>query len=483
MADAILDRTEPVASHDSWLMGISMNPRLLIRKAIFVGVLFLFSGTHNVLTILSPGGAPPPDPNSAAAEEAVGESQQDAGAIPGPLKTLIWCAIGGLMAASQIGKVFKLAAEAPALTGLSLLAVASVLWSDNPAESSSHGLSLVLSTFLAYFFVAEYEPPEQMEIVVIIGWIAVIGSTLVALFLPRFGIDQVYNTGEWRGIYAQKNACAAAMLLFLAPVFARKLDLRHLGSALFGLSVLFVLGMTQSRNGWVVAFALIATMIALRWLARFRVEDRRALFLVAACLVAAGAWVMTTASAELLPLLGRDATFTGRKGIWDAAVAAIIDSPVLGYGFHAFWTGPNARSKVMYGVAVVQHAHNGMLELALGLGGLGVALFLWSFFKALRDIGICLRPDRPAYVDWYVATILAVVYFSVAEPFLVLDKSLSWVLYVVSCVGLHRQAEALRRESRRLDEFSDAADNPRDQWHRNEWPPDYVADSGAIGEP
>jgi exopolysaccharide production protein ExoQ len=477
MAELTLNRPLPANADDSWLMSVSMNPRLLIRKAIFVGVLFLFSGTHNVLTILSPGGAPAADPNSAAAEEAVGESQQDAGSIPGPVKAIIWCTIGGLMAASQMGKVLKLAAEVPALTALSVVAVASVLWSDNPAESWSHGVSLVLSTFLAYFFVAEYEPPEQMQIVVIIGWIAVLGSTLVAVFLPRFGIDQVYNTGEWRGIYAQKNACAAAMLLFLGPVFARKLDLRHLGSVVFGLSVLFVLGMTQSRNGWVVAAALIATMIALRWLARFKVEDRRALFLIAGCLALGGAWVMTTASAALLPLLGRDATFTGRSGIWDAAIAGIKDSPVLGYGFHAFWTGPNSRSKVVYGVPVVQHAHNGMLELALGLGGLGVALFLWSFFKALRDIGVCLRPDRPAYVDWYIATILAVVYFSVAEPFLVLDKSLSWVLYVVSCVGLHRMAQ----EFRRGDELSDAEESCSNEQHRKDRPQGFSAEDGAIG--
>jgi len=212
---------------------------------------------------------------------------------------------------------------------------------------------------------------------------------------------------------------------------------------------MFVLAKTQSRNGWIVAVALVFTMIGVRWMAQFRAKDRLALFAMTLWFVGAASLTLGAASATLLPMLGRDATFTGRKGIWDTALAAIAERPLLGYGFRAFWTGPNARSVVMYGVAAIKHAHNGLLELWLGVGLFGVLMFLFSLVVAVRDIATCLRPGRPGYVDWYVGIILAVVYFSVAEPFLVMDKSLSWVLYVVACVGLHRQAELERENKRR----------------------------------
>jgi exopolysaccharide production protein ExoQ len=426
---------------DPWSKVLSFNPRTLGRRLLFVGILFLFSGTHNVLTILSPGGATV-DANASADVTVGGVAESDS--IPGPLKTLVWCVVGGVLAASQTGRVLKLVRQFPLLTGLGLLGLVSSLWSVLPPESFQHGTFLLLSTLLAYFFTVEYGPDDQMQIVIVIGWIAVLASTAVAVFLPQYGVDQVYNLGEWRGIYAQKNACAAAMLLFLAPLFARRSGLPNTSTALYGLSVLFVLVKTQSRNGWVVAVALIASMMLLNWLARFKKKDRIALFTMGAWFVGGCVWTLVVSSGEILSMMGRDPTFTGRTGIWDAAIRAIGDRPVLGYGFRAFWSGPNGASTVLYGVATTKHAHNGLLELALSLGLVGVIIFLASFLMALWDIATCLRPDRPGFVDWYIGTILAVAYFSVAEPFLVLDKSLSWVLYVVACVGLRQQAQRLR---------------------------------------
>ena len=358
-----------------------------------------------------------------------------------------------VLVASQGDKVLALAMKSPILSTIGVLGVSSTLWSAIPSISFRRGTFLLLSTLIAYYFTVEYEPEEQIKILAVVGSIAALGTILVAVFLPQYGVDQIYHQGEWRGFYFQKNICAGAMLLFAAPLFGLKRGSSRILFTIYGLGVLFVLAMTQCRNGWVVAVAVTLLMGVLRLLSRFQAEDRRALFVIGVLFAPVCAWIVWAMSGTLLSMLGRDATFTGRTGIWETAMAGIIARPVLGYGYHAFW-------EALYGEVVSTHAHNGFLQLALDLGLIGVALFLLSLLMAIRDVATCLRSDRPAYVDWYIATILVVVFFSMSEPFLVTDRTLTWVLYVVACVGLRRTAQQIRTKDQALSPPSRAMTVP-----------------------
>ena len=94
-----------------------------------------------------------------------------------------------------------------------------------------------------------------------------------------------------------------------------------------------------------------------------------------------------------LALLGRDATLSGRTGLWDAVLAAISMKPLLGYGYESFWNGLAGPSASVVAAVhwIPPHAHNGFLDLWLDLGALGLLIF---------GIGFVLR-FRTAIVEYW----------------------------------------------------------------------------------
>jgi exopolysaccharide production protein ExoQ len=372
-----------------------------------------------------------------------GAEQGESHVLIGQASNFVWCLIALALISTRLRPITKLAAQSWLLSSLSLLVVLSALWSQSPELSFRRGGFLLLSTLLAYYFVAEYEPEEQVRVLMIVGALAAAASIATSLLLPQYGVDHMVHAGDWQGIFTQKNVCASAMLLFLVPLFSSMRATRRAFAIPYALMLLLVLGMTQSRSGWLVGVGVVALMLGVQQVAHFRSKDRSFLWGIVLSLLAATAWLLASFSTSLLTMLGRDTTLSGRTQIWEAVLHAIADHPILGYGYAAFWNGLEGASAniiLLLGWAV-PHAHNGLLDVCLQIGLLGAVLFLLSLILAVRDMFLCLRPGHPAYVDWYIATIATVVFFSVSEPFLLQDRSLSWVLYIAACIGLRRAAQ------------------------------------------
>jgi hypothetical protein len=101
--------------------------------------------------------------------------------------------------------------------------------------------------------------------------------------------------------------------------------------------------------------------------------------------------VLGTVSEELLSVKeavleasGRDATFTGRTGLWETLLKEPIN-PLVGVGYASFWLGERlARFWEMYPTSPPIEAHNGYLEVYLNLGLIGLTLIVAVLLKALR---------------------------------------------------------------------------------------------------
>jgi O-antigen ligase len=237
-----------------------------------------------------------------------------------------------------------------------------------------------------------------------------------------------------------------AMLLFLATQFGHRKKAITLVRTGYICLLAATLYLTQSRSGWVVAIGLWAIMELLRKIARFKLRDRTIGYAIAACLIATSAAVLLTNAGSLLQALGRDATLSGRTDIWNAVWNSIMQRPLLGYGYAAFWRGlQGASADIILELGwAVPHAHSGILDLWLQLGLVGVIIFAASLVLAVKDMATCLRADRPGCVDWYVATVALVIMFSMTESLLLSDQSLSWLLYVLACLGLQKTAKQMR---------------------------------------
>jgi exopolysaccharide production protein ExoQ len=89
----------------------------------------------------------------------------------------------------------------------------------------------------------------------------------------------------------------------------------------------------------------------------------------------------------VLEAFGRDATLTGRTGLWETLLREPID-PLIGVGYASFWLGERlTRFWAMYPTSPPIEAHNGYLEVYLNLGLIGVCLVggvLWSGLRTMR---------------------------------------------------------------------------------------------------
>jgi exopolysaccharide production protein ExoQ len=205
--------------------------------------------------------------------------------------------------------------------------------------------------------------------------VAVISLLLWVVGDPR-AIDPVHDS--LRGIVATKNTLgrvmglgllAAAMSAFIDPARRRR---ALLAAVPMGLA----LGLTGSAGGALIAVLVLGSMAAaLLW----SVHAGRIL-LAGAAVLALGVvtFVAPSTSAEdVVALVGRDLTLTGRTEIWGLSLDAVMQRPLLGYGYGAFWheQGPIESARIaalLYWP--VPNAHNGVLDVALELGAVGAVL-------------------------------------------------------------------------------------------------------------
>jgi O-antigen ligase len=106
---------------------------------------------------------------------------------------------------------------------------------------------------------------------------------------------------------------------------------------------------------------------------------------------ALAAILLVTVSNELLPIRsvvaeasGRDATFTGRTGLWETLLQEPIN-PLIGVGYASFWSRERlTRLWAMYPNSPITQAHNGYLEVYLNLGLIGLCLIAGVLWRGLR---------------------------------------------------------------------------------------------------
>ena len=73
--------------------------------------------------------------------------------------------------------------------------------------------------------------------------------------------------------------------------------------------------------------------------------------------------------------------------IWSFVPESIAKRPLLGYGFYAFWLGMKGESaRLIVGTHwIFGYAHNGILEIWLQLGLVGVVVFFITLFQAIEE--------------------------------------------------------------------------------------------------
>jgi O-antigen ligase len=354
--------------------------------------------------------------------------------------------IGGCLILTRWRRVFGAARFVWPLVALTGWAMVSTLWSEVPFVTLRRCVLLAAVVLVGIYLGEKYDTESFACLTA--------GALSVAAVLPLvfFAVASRYvvdpdHPGSWRGLAEQKNAFGMQMalgaLLLLFIRFHRLKPLRYL--LLLMASGEMILSHSMTSVG---AFGLVLLTIPFLFAARLRQRQRILAYIASAFVLAIIAIVFIAFYRQLFELLGRDTTLTGRTQVWSALLTAIAHRPLLGYGFSSFWTGLRGESLDLMIASgwVVPEAHNGYLELVLGLGPLGAILFVISLGYFVRNGLEYFTCHRDAASLWPLAFLSYYLFHNLAESDLMNNGAfLGWTLYVTLSTSLALHHHRLRR--------------------------------------
>ncbi|MEA5595383.1 O-antigen ligase family protein [Rivularia sp. UHCC 0363] len=318
---------------------------------------------------------------------------------------------------------------------LTAIVYSSSIWSVNPEFTEKFMPEVLQMTSFGLYFATRFSLKQQVRLVAWTFGLGAILSMLVVWRLPSAGLHWHDHPGAWKGIYDYKNTFGSLMVLssiafLLLPI--NNLKHRRYKWAGFVISLLFIIFST-SKTSIVVSFVTISIVLFYQ---KFRWKGKVSVFYIDAVLLFAGsiATIVIGLWVEILGLMGKDATLTGRTPMWNVAFTELMREPWFGFGRGAFWA-EKSKYAIEAGYAVSEgfvppHAHNGFIDIMLDVGFVGFFLFLISFgIVYFRSLKLAYGSENLEDM-WPLAYLLFLTLNNMMESYLLRLANVYWVLYI-----------------------------------------------------
>lgn len=307
------------------------------------------------------------------------------------------------------------------------LASLSCFWSQVPS-TSFHALPLLYSMVILGCYIGLYYTPEdQIRIALTVGTILAISSALLAVGMPKYGLDA---DGEWKGVMGTKNQFGHAMLFLFSGILYRNDRRNRVFWTFAGLVGLLCLVMARSAESIMLAVILVAIRVYGPLLRRTpRHQQPFLLFLAASAVL-----VVTIGRVAVLDFFGKDTTLTGRTKEWATIWPFAMSHFWLGYGFRGFWTGTGDSLRVMQLVGGSMYgADSGYMDLLLQFGIVGtmiaIAIMLLAIYQFWR---LYLAGRAPVVAYWYFSLVLISLIGNYADAYFPLTGGSPEIMLVLS---------------------------------------------------
>lgn len=335
------------------------------------------------------------------------------------------------------------------LAVLCVWAILSVAWSVEPAESFRRSLALVGSTIAGLYLGLLFEPKQQLKAVAYTIGLGALGSVAVAIMVPDVAF---MPTGELQGVYFLKNSLGHMMALGAVCFALLALDERRRRAVHVGMFLLCCVLLVLSKS----ATAAVVTMLMLVLLPMRKLLYLRTRRLLAAIAVLVPVMMFATvcivnSAEDLLGAVGRSSSLSGRIPLWQHVLQQIGERPITGYGFSAFWNSWQGErvSDAVNWVAAVPHAHNGFLEVWLGLGIVGLALILLSLSRNFLLAFRVARTNREMEYSWPLLLVIFTALYNLTENSFLVVNTTPWIAY---CAASYWLAGTAREAVRAMNE-------------------------------
>jgi len=272
-----------------------------------------------------------------------------------------------------------------------LICTASAFWSDYEFPTLRRSVTLASCVFFGAYCYLAFGLRGTLELVGRATVILALMSLFVFVALPVVGHETAEGyESAMRGVFSQKNSLGEAMLLAVSCyIYLLIENPKSILRPMACLALLFLCIVLSSSATSLVIGVIVMAAGAILWSSQN--WRRRVVVLyvisVAFCLTAVfGAMD----SAQLLGILNRDPSFTGRLPLWDATFQAALQRPWLGYGYSGFWNEDSLIVQDIWATIDWQapSAHNGYIDIMLQIGVIGLLLYAWVWgsiiFLSLR---------------------------------------------------------------------------------------------------
>ena len=333
------------------------------------------------------------------------------------------------------------------LSGTLALALSSVLWTSSVKITVQMFVEISLCTLFACYLSIRVSTRQLMQILMFMGVVASLLSIVFAIALPSYGIFAGYGTSAWQGICTHKNTLGVSSAYLLLPAFFATNYSRSIRCA-YGLLLILLIFLSQSRGAWFYTLGVIAFVTWLHLYRRLRRSHALLLFLVTGAIGTALIVLTAVYFPNLAALVGKDPTMSGRFKIYKEVWLAILKKPVLGYGLGGFWFPGSLESQrlgLAIGWANIGYSENGILELALQIGFLGVAFVLAMIATAVvRAVKLLRSPFYTPRVGWFLTILVLAMFTNIDAGWFLTADTLDWVLIVIACIGLNEESARVR---------------------------------------
>lgn len=341
----------------------------------------------------------------------------------------------------------------PFLAAFAATIAFSYFWSADPGNTLRNSIAVCLTMTFGWYLAIRWRLEDVLRFVAEVLLLGTLVNLVFLTVMTQYGwvYDFTTMTRQPKGITSAKNSlgqmCALSGLTFViaARVFPTRRKLYYAGFAVNAV----VLAISNSMTSIVAFSTLLLLMFAFRLFRLGREMFGAVVLLVVVAAVSMTAF-MLTAFGSVATSLGRDPTLTGRTELWSLVLKEIADRPIGGYGWGAFWQGFDspARDVLLQTTWNPPDAHNSVLEYLLGVGIIGTAFILLSFFIAYGRAIKYVNRVPGSIALWPISLLTYVLLNSITEHGFV-GRNITFVLITMFALVLAQSSKEAARRSER----------------------------------
>lgn len=337
-----------------------------------------------------------------------GESMDSGSPMDRNLHSIIIC-LGLLVIFNKKINVARFIKDQPWLMLLIFYMLLSVFWSDILYISFKRWIRELEAVIMAMVILTERDPRQAVESLLRKTiYILVPFSLLLIKYFHDLGVGYSAWTGEieWVGVTLHKSALgrlcliAAFFLIWSISIGSRSKDIYYAKYQKYVETIVLIMTfwLLKGPSLWAssatsftslgVGLALLAVLF---WCKRRKlIIGAKTFSVVILITIGVGVntpWVGGATVGSLTKVVGRNSTFTGRTEVWANLLPFVIKQPIWGAGFGGFWTDQT------HDLIRVGEAHNGYLDICLGIGFIGLLLTIFYLLSFCQKVSKVFKYD------------------------------------------------------------------------------------------